>query len=143
MMCWGQWAGWEGIRVPWFSSQFRQGHVLIHINSDPILLFLLCFLLCKRCLTICTGLDTYDLLNTFHRNAKVSLLQFLLIPLDHLNHILNVNFEAQYHVHYLKQKKKDFFTSLFSCLPKLKPFAKLSRLTSVHLPLGIVNYYTA
>lgn len=127
-MCWGQWAGWEGIRVPWFSSQFCQGHVLIHINSDPILLFLLCFLLCKRCLTICTGLDTQDLLNTFHRNAKVSLLHFLLIPLDPLNHILNVNFEAQYHVHYLKQKKKRFFYFTVLLSAKTQAFCKTQQI---------------
>lgn len=32
---------------------------------------------------------------------------------------------------------------LLSHLPKLRPFAKISKLTSVHLPLGIINYYMA
>lgn len=78
------------------------------------------------------------------QNFFPCLLHFLLIPVDPLNHILNVTFEAQYHVQSLKTEKMVFLlSSLSSHLPKLGPFAKISKSTSVHLPLGTVNYYTA
>lgn len=36
----------------------------------------------------------------------LGLLHFLLIPLDPLNHVLNITFEAQYHVQCLRTEKK-------------------------------------
>lgn len=49
----------------------------------------------------------------------MGLLHFLLIPVDPLNHILNVTFEAQYHVQCLKNWK-NYFCTFFTILPSAK-----------------------
>lgn len=56
------------------------------------------------------------------QNFFPCLLHFLLIPVDPLNHILNVTFEAQYHVQSLKTEKMIFFT-FFTVLPSAKTWA--------------------
>lgn len=50
----------------------------------------------------------------------LGLLHFLLIPLDPLNHVLNITFEAQYHVQCLRTEKKNDFCTFFTILPSAK-----------------------